>query len=164
MRIVADIEAQDYWLYNKFAMLHLPGMKNAFLMNFAGIHLTVFMMMMLLKEPLLTSILACIFLGLAADAVVIYMFRKRVWKTAETGRGIVGRHIFEIAENGISDRTGEHQTFFQWGDVTGVERAEHGIYIFFDRNFAHILPLRSFKDSDEQELFLETIKKYREVR
>ena len=160
MKVVTDIVEQDYWIYNKYAMLHLPAMRKAFMVNFVGVHFTIFMMMLLLKEPVLVNILATIFLGLLADLIIIVMFRKRVKKIAETQRGIVGRHNVEITEEGISDRTTEHHTFMIWTDITDILKDTHNIYIFRGMSFAHIIPLRSFSTEEESNLFIDEAKKF----
>ena len=158
MRVVTDIVERDYWIYNKYAMLHFPGMRKAFLVNFAGAHLTIFMMMLLLKESLLTCILASVFLGLAADITIILMFRNKVKKTAETQRGILGRHVLEVAEAGISDKTAEHHTFMTWSDITDIEQDEFNVYIFRGNSFAHIIPIRSFSTEEEKNGFINEAK------
>jgi len=160
MRVVADIVEQDYWIYNKYAMWNLPKMRKAFMVNFVGVHLTVFMMMILLKEPMQTVVLATIFLGLIADLMIVVVFRSKVRKTANTQRGILGRHVFEIAEAGISDKTAEHHTFMGWGDITSIVQDSHNIYIFRGLNFAHIIPIRSFSGEEEKSAFFEEAMKF----
>lgn len=154
MRVVTDVEERDYWLYNKYTMTKIPKMRKAFLVNFFGIHLTIFMMMLLLKESLLVCLLATVFLGIAADLLVIMNFRNRVRKTAKTQRGILGRHIFEIDELGVHDQTGEHQTFLPWSEITAILEDENSIYLYSGMNFAYIIPLRAFKEPEVKESFI----------
>lgn len=162
MRVVADIVEQDYWIYNKYAMWNLPKMRKAFIVNFLGAHLTILMMMILLKEPPRTILLATIFLGLVADVLIVIMFRSKVKKTANTQRGILGRHVMEISEAGISDRTAEHHTFMTWSDITDIVQDIHNIYIFRGMSFAHIVPIRSFSGEEEKNAFFaEAIKLWR---
>jgi hypothetical protein len=68
------------------------------------------------------------------------------------------KHIMEIREDGIFDKTKYYQSLYFWTGVTRIVRRSGFIAIYVNQNAAHIIPNRAFGSKEECEQFYRGVK------
>lgn len=160
MKVVAHVTKEDYWNFNKYTMLHIPKVRRTLLLGMIGTPLLSFVVLNFLKFPLLYSALAALIFGGLADWVLLYFTKHRVMSLVEGSEGLVGEHIFEINESGLTESTSVNQSQYSWDGVTKVTRDKHNMYIFISQMQAHIIPRKSFSSSAAEEEFYAALLTY----
>ena len=59
-------------------------------------------------------------------------------------RGVVGRHVLEISEQGLVERTDFNETLHKWSSICRIFSLFGYVYIYVSDSNAHQIPKRSF--------------------
>ena len=76
--------------------------------------------------------------------------------TAKTG--VLGRHDFEIREDGLFESTPANEQLNRWAGITAVERTAAFIYVGINAYLFHVIPRRSFASQSEYDAFFEALR------
>lgn len=93
------------------------------------------------------------FLVLVIYFLVVSARQMRNYMPLENGV-VLGSHIYEVGESGISEQANNYSSFTEWGAVKSLAANQGHIYLFLDTSIAHIIPKGSFADQIEENEFV----------
>jgi hypothetical protein len=100
------------------------------------------------------AIIGAVILGalyLAINFLVLLPIQIRKMPIPE--KGVLGKHIIQISEEGLREATDVNESFRKWEAVTNVLQNAEYIFIFDSDIMVHIIPKRAFKEKSEAEHF-----------
>ncbi len=160
-RVIIELNEKDFLEYNLYNVFNVIKMRNAFIMSFIIVHITIFFTMVALEAKIQIAILTALLLGIIVDLGIVWLFRNSVMKTAEKQAGLIGRHEIKIDDKGIYDTASTHNIFMLWSDITDIRVNKNYIYIYRGNIFSFIIPRRHFLNEFEATEFLKTLVEYK---
>jgi len=81
---------------------------------------------------------------------------RRISKMLAEGKNnsVVGTHNLAISENGIVDRSETSEAKTQFGSIADIVEDKEHIFIYVNKDSAHIIPIRIFENEDQKKEFL----------
>lgn len=90
---------------------------------------------------------------------VFYIFSTiTVLSTSTDSYGVLGKHKYEIQENGFTEATDVNETFSNWNGIHSLIKTNNYVYIKTAPLLAHVIPKRSFSNNSEFEQFYSMLK------
>jgi hypothetical protein len=77
--------------------------------------------------------------------------------TASKKSGTLGEHEFQIRNDGLYEKTPVNETLHKWISVSGVYRTRWMILIRIGNAATHLIPKRSFRSSEDYDLFFRNL-------
>lgn len=150
MEVEIDINKKDHWNFNKYVIFNVPRQKRSFILNMLCGPLFSYIAICILTLSFYSFIIGTVIL----DLYIFYSYKMRVMSQLKYTKGILGKHIIEINENGIKETTEIDEGFAKWrGGIDGIKQDKNNVYIFLDTFRAHIIPKRSFASEAETNQF-----------
>ncbi len=160
MRLSFSVSREDYWQFNKLLVFQIPSLRFNFITNLLAIPLVFFALLWPDRLPLIPAVYISAILGVSGIAVYLWLWKRQV-KSQPSDRGDqLGEHVLEIAADGIRGRTSYVESLYSWQAVTDVYENRDYIYIFVDRNKAHVIPKRVLANVEEARQLKQTIVSY----
>ena len=75
-------------------------------------------------------------------------------------KGQLGRHRISLDENGLTESTAVGESRVSWPGIDRVERSADAVLIYTTPTAAHMIPKRVFKNSDDEDSFVELVQSY----
>ena len=72
--------------------------------------------------------------------------------------GVLGKHTYELQENGFVESTDVNETFTNWKGIYRLIKTNNYVYIKTAPSLAHVIPKRCFSNEKEFEEFYSRLK------
>ena len=160
MEKIVDLKRKDFSDYNIYVF---------FKKRRRRIFLTVFVFAVLIPflvveyspfsftKYVLTFVLAFIVLGIAYPIGMLLALQFTRFLASSKG-SLLGKKTFKISEEGLIEISDSNTNIQRWTSIKSVESNHNAVYIFVDNMVAYIIPNRSFRNSEDQQAFIEAIK------
>lgn len=160
MNIVVNINKEDFWRFNRFALFHLPKYRNMIFAAFAGTPLLFFVVLKLTGWGWAYSIIGGLILGGLFNLYFVYRIKSKTMKLVKDHDGILGEHLIEIDERGLHESSVNNHSRYAWTGIQQLRMDKDYLYIFVNNLQAVIIPKRSFSGQKEELEFSEAVERY----
>lgn len=160
MNIVVNLNKEDFWRFNRFALFHLPKYRNMMLAAFVVIPVLFFAALKLTGSGWAYSIIAGLVLGGVFNLYFVYRIKSKTMKLVKDNDGILGEHLIAIDERGLNESTVKNHSRYAWNGIQQLRMDKDYLYIFVNSLQAVIIPKRSFSGQKEELEFSEAVERY----
>ena len=159
MEVTANITRNDLVRF-QFIMLVLNPMALVLAFNVALVMFIVVWILELLgpQYDLEKVMMACLATGAITFILLGFMTILCIYLTRDME--VIGKHLFTISPEGLSEKADRSQTFSQWRVFKGVRRMGGYIFMHLGGCMYHIIPRRSFDSDAAYTEFWETARDY----
>ena len=169
MKLEFSIEEEDYINFNIFHLDNSKTLKNSILFQRYGVPIIFlvvpFVLVKISNIPfsywmtwfgMMFIVWVCFY-----KKYFIFKMKRLIRKKLKEGKnqGLLGKRIIEINESELTEITEYTKESVNIQGIENVVVNDKYIYAFINSSQAYIIPLRVFKDKDEQHEFIEYIKK-----
>lgn len=160
MKIAIDITKEDFWKFNKFALLHLPKYKGMILSALIGIPIVSIAVFKILGWSWVSSMIGGLVIGLLCDLFFVYRLKRKIMSLVKYNDGITGERNIEIDESGLSEYSPKIRSRYEWSAMYQLNQDGEYLYLFINSLQAVIVPKRYFANPEEEAAFTRLVEQY----
>ncbi len=145
MQVEFDLNKEDYWQYNLYIYYKRKtkfGTFNKILLIVCGFW---FFWIGLITGSLF-GMLAIIIFGFLLMFILI---KTSVYLAVSNSKSTLGNYHISIGPEGVNAKTQHRTILTTWSGIYDVASDRSYIYLFYDNNFAHLIPKRAFATPDD---------------
>lgn len=160
MKIVVNITSDDCWNFTKYNLSHNSKYKFKFYMNIIAVVFLVALILYLDNQSILELILQVILAIPFSYYLMIFLMKWQNKNYAKRNEGIIGEHTIVISEEGLREITKVNNSLYLWCGIAKIKQDNSYIYIYIEEFMAHIIPKKSFRSEEDENLFFNSLIKY----
>lgn len=144
MKVRFNLNNEDVWNFNKYAIFNIPKMRNKFWLNIAAIPVLIVGANYLIKLPIMTLTMVAVIAPILGYFYSTFKMKTRITKSIYNNKGVLCEHTVKINEEGIREITSVNDSFHSWKDIKDVKENKEYIFVFIDNIMAYIIPKSAF--------------------
>ncbi|MEG0641536.1 MAG: YcxB family protein [Clostridium sp.] len=169
MKIKYSITKDDYLKFNMYHLESSPGVKKELIIHRFVVPILIiglaFALAVLTGMPLTIGVPVCVVGAICWSVFYPKFYKKNALRNVSKmlGRGVqsesISKNSITVQDEGIYASSQAGQTLHKWNEVIKFHETADHIFIYVTQKLAHVIPKRAFKDKEEENEFIEIIKK-----
>lgn len=160
LKISFDFTKEDIWNYGKHITFNLPKFRRKFILNVIMVPVAVCAVGYAMNFTIPSYILYGVSLTLFYIYVLNGVLRGKIIKLNSGKGGLLGKHIVEIGDDGITENFPDREENHSWSDITKLVQNKKYFYFHRGEMSASVIPKKAFEEDEEFKQFVSTATDY----
>lgn len=159
MKITYDLNQEDFWQFNKYAVMRIPSFRRNLIGNLIAPPFVGAIVLSELGIPFIFTASITLILFATTSLLLLVITRRQI-KNLLDDSSQLGKHTMTIDLQGLREKNAVSDSAVSWSGVKDITENNDYIYIFIAPHIANVIPKRAFGRSEDARAFFEQAEKF----